>query len=83
MPDPVEPLRSIIENHRVTSQSDDAEVSCSCGAEKILDHPRHVAEHIIDRLGLKTADVDEAKQQIRYATAWLNWELTELEGVQG
>ena len=82
MPDLVEPVRRIIANHRVTGHSDDAEPSCSCGARKIPDHPRHVAEQIIDRLGLKPENVDDAKQQIRYATAWLDWELTKFEGAE-
>jgi len=82
LPDLVEPIRRIIESHCATGDSDEAEVSCSCGAQKIPDHPRHVAEQIIDRLGLKPENVDDVKQQIRYATAWLDWELTKFEGAQ-
>ena len=52
------------------------------GREGIPDHPRHVAEHIIDRLGLKPDNIDDVKQQIRYATAWFDWELTKLEGAE-
>jgi hypothetical protein len=50
--------------------------------EGISDHPRHVAEQIIDRLGLKPDNIDDVKQQIRYATAWFDWELTKLEGAE-
>ena len=46
------------------------------------DHSRHVAEQILDRLGLEPASIDEAKKKIRYATAWLDWELTKAEGAQ-
>ncbi len=82
MPALVESIRRIIEDHRATGQVDDAQLSCSCGAQKIPDHPRHVAEQIIDRLALKPENVDEVKQQIRYATAWFDCELTKLEGAQ-
>ena len=60
----------------------DAELTCSCGAEGLTDHPLHVAEQIVDGLGLKPHSIDEAKKQIRYATASLDWELTKLEGAE-
>lgn len=82
MLDLIEPIRRIIEGHRATPHSDDRHVSCSCGAEGLADHPRHVAEQIADRLGLKPENVDEVNKQIRYATAWFDWELTKLEGAQ-
>ena len=82
MPDLVEPLRRIIETHRATGRPEGGDVSCSCGAQKIPDHTRHVAEQIIDRLGLRPESVDEAKRHIRYATAWFDWELTKFEGAQ-
>ena len=82
MPDLTETIRQLIDSHRPTGHPDDAERSCSCGAHEISDHPRHVAEHVIDRLGLKPHNVDEVKQQARYATAWFDWELTKLEGAQ-
>jgi hypothetical protein len=76
VPDLTGPLREIIEDHRASEES------CSCGAEGLSDHSRHVAEQILDRLGLKPEAVDDAKKQIRYATAWLDWELTKIEGAQ-
>ena len=82
MPDLSELIRKVIEDHRATGQVGDAGASCSCGAEGLSDHPRHVAEQIIERLRLKPQDIDETKKQIRYATAWLDWELTILEGAQ-
>jgi hypothetical protein len=30
-------------------------------------------------LGLKPETVHDAKKQIRYATAWFNWELTKIK----
>jgi len=82
MPDLIRRVREIIESHRLTSHADDSGGSCSCGAEGLSDHPGHVAEQIIERLGLKPESVDDAKKQIRYATAWLDRELTKLEGAQ-
>ena len=82
MPDLIEPIRQVIEDHRPAGDVDDRDASCRCGAEGIPDHPRHVAEQIIDRLGLKPANMDDVKQQIRYATAWFDWELTKLEGAE-
>jgi hypothetical protein len=82
MPDLIAAIGRIIENHRTTGQLDDAEVSCDCGAEGLRDHPRHVAEQIVDQLGLMPEKIDEVTKQIRYATAWFDWELTKLEGAE-
>ncbi|MGO8967068.1 hypothetical protein [Mycobacterium sp.] len=82
MPDLIEPIRQVIEDHRPAGDVDDRDASCRCGVEGISDHPRHVAEQIIDRLGLKPANMDDVRQQIRYATAWFDWELTKLEGAE-
>jgi hypothetical protein len=72
----------VVEEHRAVGQGEDAEASCSCGAKRLTDHSGHVAERILDRLGLEPETVDEAKKRIRYATAWLDWELTKAEGAQ-
>ena len=85
MPDLIPPLRAlrgIIEDHRAVGNADDSGVSCSCGAEALSDHSGHLAERILDRLGLAPETVDDAKRQIRYATAWFDWELTKIEGAQ-
>ncbi len=82
MPDLTPTLREIIENHRAVRHVDDSKVSCSCGAEGLSDHSGHLAERILDRLGLKPEIVGGAKKQIRYATAWFDWELTKIEGAQ-
>ena len=75
-------IRGIIENHRAFGPGADGEYTCSCGANGLSDHPRHVAEQIVGGLGLKPDDVDEVKQRIRYASAWFDWELTKLEGAE-
>jgi len=91
MPDPaerirhtlIERVRHIIDEHRASGDGDDAEVACSCGTQGLSDYPRHLAEQIVDGLDLKAEATDHVKNQIRYATAWFDWELTELEGAQG
>jgi hypothetical protein len=79
---PLRALREVIEDHRAVRNVDDPDVSCSCGAEALSDHSDHLAERILDRLGLKPETVNDAKRQIRYATAWFDWELTKFEGAQ-
>ena len=78
----IERIRQIIDNHRAGGLGPDARLTCSCGAEALSDHPRHVAEQIVDGLGLKPHSIDEVKKRIRYATASLDWELTQLEGAE-
>jgi hypothetical protein len=78
----VEHIGQIIKAHRATDHSDGAGTACGCGAERLPDHCGHVAEQIVDGLDLKLEGVDEAKKQIRYASAWLSWELTKLEGAE-
>jgi len=80
----IERIRQIIDEHRVSGDGDrdDTEVVCSCGTQGLSDYPRHLAEQIIDGLDLKTEATDRVKNQIRYATAWFDAELTQLEGAQ-
>ena len=88
MPDPaerirhtlIERIRQIIDQHRASG--DDTEVACSCGTQRLSDYPRHLTEQIIDGLDLKADATDHVKNQIRYATAWFDGELTQLEGAQ-
>jgi hypothetical protein len=46
----------------------------------LSDYPRHLAAQIIEGLDLKAEATDHVKNQIRYATAWFDWELTKLAG---
>ena len=78
----IERIRQIIDNHRAGGLGPDARLTCSCGAEGLSDHPRHVAEQIVDGLGLKPHSIDEVKKRIRYASTWFDWELTQLEGAE-
>jgi len=90
MPDPAERIRhrlterirQIIDEHCASGDGDDTEVACSCGTQGSCDYPRHLAEQIIDGLDLKAEATDQVKNHIRYATAWFDGELTQLEGAQ-
>jgi len=77
----VERVRQIIDDHRADGLGRAGRLTCSCGAEGLSDHPRHVAERILDGLAVKP-DIDEVKKRVRYASAWFDWELTQLEGAE-
>lgn len=90
MPDPgehlrealIERVRGIVNEHHSTGRGDHSQVACSCGARGLSDHPRHVAERLVDGLDLKADAVEHIKKQIRYSSAWFDWELTQLEGAE-
>jgi hypothetical protein len=75
MTDPVELIRTVLEDHRV----DDAGVGCNCGARRPPGHAHHVAEEIVARLSLQR---ERSGNQIRYVGAWFDDELTKLEGAE-
>lgn len=76
MTDLTERLRRIIDHHTVRTR-DDSVVACSCGAEGVSDHPRHVAEQIVGQLRLNPEQVSKVGNQIRYVSALfgptMNW----------
>ena len=88
MKDPIEHIRQklvdriaqIIDDH--PSIDDGADVACSCGAQGLSGHSRHVADQIVHQAGLVPDTIDEVKQRVRYVSALLNWELTKLEGAE-
>jgi hypothetical protein len=90
MPDPaerirqtlIERIRQIVDAHRESHDENSAEATCSCGAQRLSDYPRHVAEQIVVGLDLRAEATNHLERQIRYATAWFDWELTKLEGAQ-
>jgi hypothetical protein len=82
MTDLIERIRRIIEQHREVDRADAPGVACSCLAEGLSDHPRHVAEQIVDRLKLRPESVNNVRNKIRYASAWFDDELTKLEGAE-
>ena len=55
---------------------------CQCGAEELSDHSRHLAQEIIARLGLRPERAANAKDEIRYVSAWFDDVLTKLEGAE-
>ena len=89
MTDPIEQIRQnlvdriaqIVDQHHASGVDGGSGVTCSCGAQKISKHSRHVAEKIADQLGLKP-EIDEVEKRIRYASAVFDWELTQIEGAQ-
>jgi predicted ATPase with chaperone activity len=89
MTDPIERIRQklidriaqIVDHHHATGVDGGSGVACSCGAQGISKHSRHVAGQIVDQLDLKP-EIDEVKKRIRYASAIFDWELTKIEGAQ-
>jgi hypothetical protein len=77
----VDRIAQIIEHHHATGVDVGSDVACSCGAQGISQHSRHVAGQIVDQLGLKP-QIDEVEKRIRYASAIFDWELTQIEGAQ-
>jgi hypothetical protein len=75
MADPIEHVRKVVVDHRV----DDAGVGCNCGATRLSDPARHVAEEIVAQLGLQRENV---RNEVRYVSAWFDDELTKLESAE-
>ena len=44
--------------------------------------PRHLAQEIVDRLGLTQESAGDRSSKIRYVSAWFDDELTKLEGAE-
>jgi hypothetical protein len=82
MTDLIDRIREIIERHRVADPTAATGHPCHCGAEKLSDHSRHVAQEIVARLGLRPERAVDAKDKIRYVSAWFDDELTKLEGAE-
>ena len=75
MTDPIERIRNVLEDHRVDDDGD----RCNCGAMRLSDHARHVAEEIVAQLGLQRENV---RNEISYVSAWFDDELTKLKGAE-
>jgi hypothetical protein len=82
MNDLIEHIRQIIDDHGADDRAEDARRTCGCGATRLSDHSRHVAEEIVKRLGLTAEQVDRVGNQVRYVTALFDDELTKLEGAE-
>src|SRR4029079_87574 len=75
-------IRQIIAHHRKDDRDDGARRSCGCGAEGLPDHSHHLAQEIVDRLGLTQESAGDRSSKIRYFSAWFDDELTKLEGAE-
>ena len=80
MTDPIERIRQIVERHGRDDSDAATAGACGCGADALSDHSRHVAEEIVERLGLRPEKISNVKNAIRYVSAWFDEELTTLEG---
>jgi len=78
MSDLIERNRYLIDGHRASDRDNDDGVACGCRADGLRDHSRHVAEQIVERLGLKPESVNEISNELRYVSAWFSDELTKL-----
>jgi hypothetical protein len=81
MTDLIDCIREIIERHTEDFTAATGH-PCHCGAEEVSDHARHVAQEIVARLGLRPEKPDNAKDEIRYVSAWFDDTLTKLEGAE-
>jgi hypothetical protein len=79
MSDLVERIRQVIEQHGETDHDAAVGTAWRCGGARRSDHWRHLAEEIVDRLGLRPETVG---REIRYVSAWFDDELTKLEGAE-
>jgi NADH/NAD ratio-sensing transcriptional regulator Rex len=79
MTDLVEHIRRLLDDHRIYDQGNAAVVGCGCGAASLQNHPRRVAQQIVDSLDLRKEAVGN---EIRYVSAWFDDELTKLEGAE-
>ena len=79
MADLVEHIQEILERHRIDDRCNIHHVGCSCHVVDSAGHYRHVAQQIVDRLGLRREAVGN---ETRYVSAWFDDELTKLEGAE-
>jgi len=86
MTDLIAHIREVIDQHAKCDARDDGELSCGCGATGLSDHSSHVAQAIVDRLGLRRESADNVRKavsdEVRYVSALFDEELTVLEGAE-
>ncbi len=82
MTDIIDRIHQTISDHREDHQDNGVGIACRCGAEGLTDHSRHVAEQILERLGLGPELLSNVRKEIRYVSAWFDDELTRLEGAE-
>jgi hypothetical protein len=79
MADLIEHIRQLLDDHRIDDPGNTDQFKCGCGAASLPDHSRHVAQRIVDGLGLR---VETVGSELRYVSAWFDDELTKLEGAE-
>jgi hypothetical protein len=86
MTDRIAHIRDAIDQHGKRDCHDDGGPSCGCGARHLSDHSGHVAQAIVDRLGLRRESTDNVgkavSDKVRYVSALFDEELTVLEGAE-
>jgi hypothetical protein len=82
MTDSIDRIRETIERRRAADSTAANGDLCQCGAEKLSDHSRHVAQEIVASLGLRPERPVNVEDGIRYVSAWFDEELTTLEGAE-
>jgi hypothetical protein len=86
MTDLIAHIREVIDQHGMRDHHDDGALSCDCGATHLSDHSSHVAQAIVDRLGLRREAADNVRKavsdKVRYVSALFDEELTVLEGAE-
>jgi hypothetical protein len=86
MTDLIAHIRDVIDQHAKPDCGDDAGLSCGCGATGLSDHSSHVAQAVVDRLGLRRESADNVRKavtdNVRYVSALFDEELTILEGAE-
>ena len=78
----VERVARILDDHRRGGDGQGEGTSCRCGVNGIVDHSRHVAEQIVAHLGLRRETAEDIATKVRYVSAWVDQELTTLEGAE-
>jgi hypothetical protein len=86
MTDLVGHIRDVIDRHGQRDSDGGRGLDCDCGATQLSDHAGHVAQAIVDRLGLRPESAGDLKKavsdKVRYVSALLDEELTVLEGAE-
>jgi hypothetical protein len=78
----IERIRQVIDDHAQDHGDRDAGTACGCGATRLSDHSRHLAEAIVEQLRLRPESVSDVSKRIRYVSALFDDELTKLEGAE-
>jgi len=86
MTDLIAHIRGVIDHHGKRDRNDNGGLSCGCGATHLSDHSGHLAQAIVNRLGLRPDSAENVRKavgdRVRYVSALFDEELTFLEGAE-